>query len=159
MALYLFLTFATLVGVALALAWWKGGAPERIAAGMFLIAWQVSIATDSPFPIRYRGVQLNYLLIDLALLIGLLLLARAANRRWTVLATSLQGLIVLAHLARAVSPHQWAIVYMIMTAFWPYLQLLVLIAGTVTHWRRRTVLGTVPSWSSFSRAAVRRTPD
>jgi hypothetical protein len=148
-ALSLFLLFAMLVGAAFALSWWKGGAPERIASGMFLIAWLASIATDSPFPVRYHHVQLNYLLIDLALLIGLLLLAHAADRRWTVVAASLQSLVVLAHFARAVSPHQWAIVYMIMTTLWPYLQLLVLIAGIALHWRRRIVLGNVPSWHNF----------
>ncbi|MDV3456023.1 hypothetical protein RZN05_03445 [Sphingomonas sp. HF-S4] len=140
MAFYLFLAFALLVGIALGFAWWKGGMPERIASGMFLIAWLVSMATDSPYAIRYHEVQLNYLLIDFTLLVGLLLLTRATRRRWTVLAASLQSLIVLAHLARAISPHQWALVYMIMTTIWPYLQLLVLIGGTVTHWRRTAVL-------------------
>jgi hypothetical protein len=144
-AFYLFLAFAILVGVALGVAWWKGGAPERIASGMFSIAWLASMATDSPYAIRYREVQLNFLLIDLALLIGLLLLTRATHRRWTVLATSLQSLIVFAHLARVISPHQWALVYMIMTTVWPYLQLVVLIGGTVTHWRRTAVLANAPS--------------
>lgn len=145
MAFYLFLAFAILVGIALGVAWWKGGVPERIASGMFSIAWLASMATDSPYAVRYREVQINFLLIDLALLVGLLLLTRATHRRWTVLATSLQSLIVFAHLARAISPHQWALVYMIMTTVWPYLQLLVLIGGTVTHWRRSAVLVSAPS--------------
>lgn len=145
MALTLFLIFAILVSVALGFAWWKGGVAERIASGMFLIAWLASMATDSPYAIRYHDVQLNYLLIDLGLLIGLLLLTRATRRRWTVVATSLQSLIVLAHFARAISPHQWALVYMIMTALWPYLQLFALIGGTATHWRRSVVLGTATS--------------
>lgn len=147
-ALYLFLCFVALVSIACGLAWWRGGAPERIAAGMFLIAWLVSIATDSPIATRYRGVQINYLLIDFALLLGLLALTRFANRRWPVVAASLQMLIVLAHVARALSPHQWALVYMIMTAVWPFVQLFVLVGGTVLHWRRTAILGAVPSWSS-----------
>ncbi|WP_404333600.1 hypothetical protein AB2M62_10710 [Sphingomonas sp. MMS12-HWE2-04] len=158
MALSLFLCFAALIVFACGLAWWRGGAPERAAAGMFLIAWLASIATDGPTATRYRGVQINYLLIDFALLLGLLMLARFANRRWPVLAASLQMLIVLAHVARALSPHQVALVYMIMTTVWPYVQLFLLLGGIVLHWRRTAILGAVPSWSSSSATFPAATP-
>lgn len=145
-----FLVFLGLLSVTCLFALWRGGGPERAIAALFLVAWLASIATDSPVPVRYYGVELNYLVIDSLLLIGLLAVARHANRSWPTVATSLQALIVLAHVARAVNPHQLAYVYMIMTAAWPFLQLLVLIVGTALHWRRTAIHGAEPSWTNFS---------
>ena len=125
---------------------------------MFLIAWLASIATDSPDSLRYRNVEIAYAAIDTILLICLLLVARRANRRWPVVAASLQLLIVLAHAARAINPPQIAFVYMVMTAVWPFLQLMVLAAGTILHWRRTAVLGAVPSWSTFSTGSLPARP-
>jgi hypothetical protein len=150
---YLFIAFAALMCVACAYAWWRGGTPERVASAMFLVAWLASIATDQASIVRYRQVQINYLLVDFALLVGLLMLTRASHRRWTAVAAALQTLVVLAHVARALSPHQWASVYMIMTASWPYLQLLVLIAGITAHWRRTRTRGAASSLPSSFEAS------
>jgi len=146
-----FLAFAGLVAVSCGLAFWRGGGPERLVAALFLIAWLASIASNTPAPLRYHSVEIAFAVIDTVLLIGLLLVASRANRRWPSVAAGLQLLIVLAHAARAINPLQIAVVYMIMTAVWPFLQLLLLLGGTVLHWRRTAVLGAVPSWSPSSR--------
>jgi hypothetical protein len=143
-----FLVFLSLLLATCLLALWRGGGPERAIAALFLIAWLASIATDSPVPLRYYGVEVNYLVIDSLLMLALLAVSRRANRAWPTVATSLQALIVLAHLARAITPHQVAFVYMVMTAAWPFLQLLVLTAGTAFHWRRTVIHGAEPSWTS-----------
>jgi uncharacterized integral membrane protein len=122
---------------------------------MFLIAWLASLATSTPFPQRYHGVAYHTLVIDTLLLIGLFVVSRRANRAWPVVATSLQALIVLAHVARMMSAHELAFVYMVMTASWPIIQIFVLIAGTGFHWRRTATLGAEPSWTNSSPSPAR----
>lgn len=143
-----FILFVGLIATACLFAWWRGGGPERAVAVMFLTAWLASIATRAPFPQRYQGVAYHTLVIDILLLVGLLAVARRANRVWPVLITSLQALIVLAHLARMASPHQIAFVYLVMTTAWPFIQLLIVIAGTAFLWRRTAIQGAEPSWKS-----------
>lgn len=143
-------TFAAVLLLIAALAWWKGGVPERIVGALFCGAFVASVATDSPRVERYFHLETVTALIDLALLIALFVLARAANRRWTTVAASLQLLIVIAHVGRAINVHQAAFIYMLMTAFWPIVQMLVLLTGTILHWRRVSRHGAEPSWKSFS---------
>lgn len=143
-------TFAAVLLLIAGLAWWKGGAPERIVGALFGIAFLLSVATDSPRVERYFRLETVTALIDLALLIALFALARAANRRWTTVAAGLQLLVVIAHVARAINVQQAAFIYMLMTAFWPIIQMLVLLIGTVLHWRRVSRHGAEPSWKSFS---------
>lgn len=160
MAFYIvFGGFIGLLSVACLFAWWRGGGPERAVAALFLIAWLASIATRAPFPQRYHGVAYHTLVIDGLLLICLLAVSRRANRAWPVVATSLQALIVLAHFARAVSPHELAFVYLVMTVIWPYLQLFIVIAGTAFHWRRTVIQGAEPSWTGFSDLAAPPPPE
>ena len=143
-----FFIFVGLLSATCLFALWRGGGPERAIAALFSIAWLASIVTDSPKPLRYHGVEVNYLVIDSLLLVGLLAVSRRANRAWPVVATSLQALIVLAHVARAITPHEVAFVYMIMTAAWPFIQLFVLTGGTAFHWRRTAINGAEASWTN-----------
>ena len=145
-----FYIFLGLFSATCLFAWWRGGGPEQAIAAMFSIAWLASLALRTPFPQRYHGVAYQTLVIDMVLLVALLVVTRRANRAWPVVATGMQALIVLAHLARMISPHEVAFVYMVMTAAWPVIQLFVLIAGTAFHWRRTAIHGAEPSWTSFS---------
>lgn len=139
-------TFACVLLLAVGFAWWKGGGPERVVGLLFLAAFLVSLVTDSPAMVQYFRVELAAALIDLALLTALTLVARAANRRWTVVAAGLQFLILAAHAARSINIRQAAFVYMVMTAIWPILQILLLLIGTVLHRRRVLRVGDDPSW-------------
>lgn len=144
----LFVAFVGLLAGAFLFAWWRGGGPERVVATMFVAAWLATTATKLPAEINRLTVAYHTLAIDTLLLIGLLAVARRANRIWPVAAASLSLLIVLAHLARMINTHQFRFVYIVMTEFWPYLQLLLLIAGTALHWRRAATRGAEPSWRS-----------
>jgi hypothetical protein len=142
-------TFACVLLLAVGFALWKGGGPERVVGLLFLTAFLASLVTDSPAMVQYFAVELVAALIDILLLVALALLARAANRRWTVVAAGLQLLILAAHAARAINIRQAAFVYMVMTAVWPILQILLLAIGTVLHWRRMSRNGDDPAWKPF----------
>ena len=141
--------FACVLLFAVGFAWWKGGGPERTVGLLFLAAFLASLATDSPAMVQYFKVELIATAIDIVLLSALTLVARAANRRWTVVAAGLQLLILAAHAARAINIRQAAFVYMVMTAIWPILQILLLVTGTILHSRRVLRMGTDPSWKPF----------
>jgi hypothetical protein len=143
----LFVAFVLLLFGTFFLAWWKGGAPERIAASMFLIAWLVSVALYASDIGRYANTSWIGPTLQVSLAIGLFFVARFANRSWPMLATSLQLLIILAMIGRRLRPEWMWQVYMLMIAAWPYLQLAVLLAGVLFHWRREVLNGPEPSWS------------
>lgn len=142
----LFVAFIGLLLAASLLALWRGGGPERAVAVMFALAWAVSVLTFKA--LQYQKPVWFILTVDTLLLLGLLLVMRRANRAWPVVVTSLQFLVVLGHAARAVNVHQLRFVYIVMTEFWPYLQLIVLLTGTILHWRRTATHGAEPSWKS-----------
>lgn len=145
-----FITFLGLLFGSCLFALWRGGGPERAAAALFLIAWLASIATRAPFQHLYQGPAYHTLAIDTLLFVSLLVVTRRANRKWPVVVTSLQLLVALAHLARILTPFELPGVYMIMTAAWPFIQLITVIAGTAFHWRRTAIRGAEPSWMSYS---------
>lgn len=132
-------------------AFWKGGAPERLVAGSFLIAWILSVAVSPAKGVRFEEIEVGILLVDLLLLGFLLAIALRANRRWPIVTASLQIVIVLAHAAKALDPRLIQAAYAYITESWPILQITVLAIGTELHRRRRMREGTVRSWSTSSR--------
>lgn len=148
MMLGLFVAFIGLLSGACLFAFWRGGGPERAVAWMFLAAWTVSTMQTMLTGLRYQNLAWFTLAVDIMLLIGLLVVMRRANRAWPVVVSSLQVLVVLAHGARVFNPHQFRMVYIMMTEFWPYLQLIILIVGTFLHWRRTATAGAEPSWKA-----------
>lgn len=148
MTLALFVAFIGLLLGGCLYAFWRGGGPERAVAWMFLAAWAISTTITMVTGLRYHQLAYFTLTIDILLLIALLAVTRRANRVWPVLVMSLQVLIVLAHGARVINRHQLYIVYIVMTEFWPYLQLAALIVGTALHSRRVATHGAEPSWKN-----------
>lgn len=126
----------------------RGGAPERTVAGAFLIAWILSIALSPAKDVRFQDLELGILAIDLALLAVLVLVAVRANRRWTIVAASLQIVIALAHLAKIADPRLIQAAYAYITESWPILQITVLAVGTELHRRRKRRERIVRSWST-----------
>lgn len=144
-----FVIFVALLFGSVALAWWKGGAPERIIAMTFLAAWLVSVVLYSSDIRRYATIDWVGPVMNVVMAVILYLVARRANRRWPMLAASLQMLIVLAQIGRSLR-HDWIWqVYLLMTSTWPFLELLVLWVGIIAHWWREKQNGPEPSWSTF----------
>jgi hypothetical protein len=148
------LIFLGLLLAACLFAWWRGGGPERAVAALFFLAWLVSFLIHTPSARHWQVVEIQTMVVDILLLVALLAISRRANRVWPLVATSLQTLIVLAHLARAVNPVQFPFVYMVMVVAWPIVQLFVLIAGTALHWRRTATRGAEPSWTNSPASAA-----
>ena len=142
-----FIAFCVLLASAFAGVIWKGGAPERIVAGAFASAFLASMLVEPATSSRFDSVMAETLAIDFALLLVLAAVALKAERRWPLVAASLQLIIVLAHLVKWIDPRLFHLTYMLLTNIWPVLQIAVLIGGTISY-RRSLARGmSVRSWS------------
>jgi hypothetical protein len=126
---YLVLTLVTLY------AGRRGGAPERVAAGVLVSA---SLAT-SALPVHlasYHTVEWAMLGIDAAVLIGLLLLAATADRFWPIWVAAVQLIAVAVHGIRSYDPHVFPIVYARLAGELAYPILFMVAGGVWRHVRR-----------------------
>lgn len=126
----------------------RGGVPERIAGWMLLIAAIATVFVRSEFRVRYGYVQASVAAIDVTLLIGLVILAVKADRRWPMLLTALHAVTVLGHVGKLLNPELLRLGYAVMIALPTLPGLLVLAAGTWRHRSRVRRFGTDPSWSA-----------
>lgn len=132
----------------------RGGAPERIAAGVMVCGAIASlVAVNLAVPAgaeRYNGVQPWTLTVDLAMLVVWVILAVWSNRFWPLWVAACQGLLVATHLATvATLIHPWA--YWALQMFWSYPIPLTLALGTYRHRKRLMHGGTDISWKPFLR--------
>jgi len=138
-----------LVCCAYALA--RGGAPERIAAGMMLAASLASVASYShPFGASYLKVQVWVFVIDMLLLLGLFVLAIASTRFWPLWLAGLQLLAVFAHLIRAMDETILPRGYQFLISFEAYPMLLLVAFGAWRHRKRLRLYGADRSWRDSS---------
>lgn len=143
--------YYSLLGVTCFYALWRGGGPERVVAGLFIAA---SIASDNSYAIgaeKYLGVELGVLIIDLALLAGLVAVMLRADRYWPIAMVSLHVLGVLAHWARSQEGSMIALTYATLLSLWSYPMLLILVIATRRHQLRLRRHGADPSWRRSSR--------
>ena len=125
----------------------RGGAPERWTAWM--MAGAAAVTSVLPFETTTTFVVLDrsQLLIDLALLIGLTVLACRADRYWPLWIAALQTIAIGAHLVRAVDPTILPIIYNRSIGKLAYPMIALLVVGTYRYQRRK--LGGEPQtdWS------------
>jgi hypothetical protein len=117
---------------------------------IFLTAWLLSVALYASNVRRYASIDWFGPAMNIVMALALYLIARRANRVWPIFAASLQLLIVLAMIGRSIRPDWMWQVYLLMTSIWPYLELTVLLIGTIAHWRREATMGPEPPWSGSS---------
>lgn len=128
----------SLMATVLALAWLRGGAPERAAAAvvgsMFLLdpAYHAIWGQET----LYHRVNPGHLVIDLWLLLGLSAVALRANRIWPLWLVSVQILAVIGHLLRFLSAQVDPLVYALFTRDTSYLQIALLFVGIWLYRRR-----------------------
>lgn len=128
----------------------RGGAPERIGATILAVGSILTVVAVSAPAIRFGTVEIGIFLVDVAALVGFLILALRAERWWPLWVTALQAIGITAHAVKLVNPEviRWA--YAFALAFWSYPMLFLLVFGTWNHQRRLARFGVDKSWSSSS---------
>ena len=139
--------FYAVLLAAFAYALLRGGAPERLLGLAMLIAAVSTQLLQDEMAVRFAGVELNVLLVDLTLLGVMLTITLHADRFWPAWATALHLLGTGAHLARALSPDVIRLTYAVLSAAWSYPIVLLLVIGTVRHASRIRSKGWDLDWS------------
>lgn len=94
----------------------------------------------------HTSVSWGFFAIDVALLVGLTIVAIAARRFWPIWVAGLQAATVFAHIAKALNPDMLPIGYSFQIRFWGYAMLLLTAIGTWRHVRRKRLAGHDVSW-------------
>jgi hypothetical protein len=135
----------------------RGGAPERIGAGLFLIGAVASALLQSPGASHFQGVETGVLIVDAGLLVGFVILSLFAERFWPIWMSAMQAVLTLSHLAAALNPRVLPWGYWNAETLWSYPMLLLLAFGTWRQGRRRA-MGHAPSWKTFSARSTPTSP-
>lgn len=144
--------------LSIALALWKGGAPERIGAVVFILMAIVQAVVMQVLPSRFDRVDPDSLVTDLIGFFGFGYLAIEARRIWPIWATSLQVLSLSAHFARWADVAIPPLVYAIMRGAPTFGAAIAILLGTILHLRRLGRHGSDPSWQDWSQASARSAP-
>lgn len=141
------LLFTGLLAFACAYAIVRGGKPERYAAGMYLTAFLASVLFAQIGSRLYDSINWGIVSVDVLLALSLGALALHANRYWTIWASSIQAVAVLAHTAKLLVPEIAAMAYEITLLVWSYAVIPVLIGATYRHQTRIRQNGVDRNWS------------
>ena len=136
-----------------------GGAAERISAIAQGSAYFVTLTTNGfVMDQSYHGVMADFLLVDSALLLVLLVLSLVTTRFWILWVAAIQLLSVLAHVIRAVDAQMLPTGYYAVVALsaWPMIGLTLI--GAIRHHQRRARFGTDPSFMTYWRQLTRYAP-
>lgn len=146
MRLILFL--ALLVGAsAYALA--RGGAPERWAAGLQLVAFAIDDLIHRYVDgWGYQSVAVGSLLLDLTLLVALIVLAWRSTRFWPLWLAGWQAAALMGHGAKMLDPGMVPLGYAFQAQIWAYPMLIAMAVGTWRHRRRIAAGEPDPAWKT-----------
>ena len=128
----------------------RGGAPERIVAALLLLAAGATYVAQAQDSLVFHDVEFDILLIDLALLAGLVLVALHADRFWPLWMIGFHGVTVMVHAAKAFQPDLVPLMYGMAVGKLAYPVLAILAIGTWRHRTRARRFGADRSWSGFS---------
>src|SRR5882757_7154799 len=138
--------FNTLLGLCAGFAIWRGGAPERVAAGSLLLAALATALSFTAFQGRFQRPEIGVMVTDMLLVAALYSLALRSNRIWPMLLAALQLSSVLVHLAKIVDLAMAAWVYQFLLKIWAYPMIALLVVGTVRHRARLARFGADQAW-------------
>lgn len=141
--------FSALMISSTALALWRGGPPEKIAAIMFTLSAYYTYAMLSASTPSFRSIELGILVVDIILLVALVVLALRADRFWPLWLAALQLVGTAAHGAKFVDPSLADRIYAFLLAVWAYPTVLLLFVGTWRHQKRLARFGTDRAWSPW----------
>lgn len=140
------LGFILLLFAVCGFALWRGGPPERWGGASFLIASAATLVAPLPGGPVFRSLEVELLVIDLALLAALLVLAMKANRYWPMWAAAAHSSAVAVHAAKALRPDLVWPIYAVAASASSILVVLILWIGTLRHRRRLRTIGSDPPW-------------
>jgi hypothetical protein len=130
-----------------AFAYWRGGAPERLAAGFICALFVTDIAYHMVFgPSGFDKVDPVHLVLDGSELIAIMWLALRANRMWPLWAAAAALICYSGHFALLIQPHGMRRAYWAMTQLPPFIQVFALLMGAAAHARRTRKVGNYRSW-------------
>jgi hypothetical protein len=134
---------------ACAYALWKGGAPERICAILYVVATVLTLLVAPQWQWSFKGVDWGVFAVDLALFLALIVVALNANRFWPMWVCAASGLGLLGHVSVTVAPSISPLFYatISMGSAWPAVLLLAI--GTYRHHRRVAAGQADPPWTDF----------
>lgn len=141
-----------LLGIAIALGFWRGGGPERACAGVYLAMWLSDRLYHFAFGkiAALGGADLGHIVIDALVAFSLVLVALYANRNYTLWLASMQLVALLSHFLRIISPSIDPTAYALLMAFPMYLAVLIFVVGVIRHLRRQQRHGPYRSWRASS---------
>src|SRR5690349_4995690 len=94
--------FRALLLLSCGYALWRGRSDERVVALVCLGAVIATKFAISPVTVRYSGVELGLVSVDLAVLAAFVFVALRSNRFWPLWVAGLQLTSSMAHLMKAV---------------------------------------------------------
>jgi uncharacterized membrane protein YhdT len=126
-----------LAGVALAV--WRGAAPERKIAAILFGMWAVDqlYHAISQRELVLRQTDIAHAIIDSVVFLAMLPVALRANRFYPLWITGLQLLTLISHIVRALSPEVLTGAYAILAFAPSYLITIAFLLGVVAHCRRQ----------------------
>ncbi len=125
------------LGVACVMAFRFGGRDEQWTAIACIAATLASRIVNT----NYSHMESTILLIDGAMLTGLLLLALKSDRYWPMYATAFQLVGLVVHIGSLTETGDFANAYAVGLIFWSYAVMAALMAGTWLEGRSRRLHG------------------
>jgi hypothetical protein len=113
-------------------AFWRGRSDERLAAAVCLIASVASLALLGPARLRYSGIELGVLMVDLFTLAAFTYVALRSDRFWPLWISGLQLTTSVGHVLKAIDSHLVPFAYAAALRVWSYPILIIL---AVAVWR------------------------
>ncbi len=123
------------VSVSAFMAWKWGGLDEKLAALGFILA---TLASNLANTSQYGRTETGILFIDVALFVGLLIIALRSDRFWPMWAAAFQMVAVTVHIASLAETGSYAWAYAVGLIFWSYPVMIALMAGTWLEGRYRS---------------------
>lgn len=136
-------------------AGWRGGAPERIGAGLQVGAFALTVFVHRAFDAAgFRSANVATAAIDVLLLAALVTLAWRSTRYWPLWIAGWQLAAIVAHLAKTIDPAMLASGYAIQAQIWAYPMLAATAAGAWRHHLRLRDGRDDPSWKPTADARL-----
>lgn len=141
------LLFLGLMALCCGYALLRGGAPERVAAGLQVGAFAFTILVHRLFEgAAFQVTSVGTAVIDLVLLMALIVLAWRSTRFWPLWIAGWQLAAIVAHLAKLLDPAMIPAGYAIQAQIWAYPMLVATAAGAWRHRSRCTAGDADPPW-------------